>query len=145
MCGVVAQWLMVIVLGATIAYRIKNFEGQTFLDFVMGSPVMLVLGSLLGVLYLPAAMVSIGGFTGSIAKTLNPKRLGRTIVRMEHEYVYSVFMIAAIALAAVLVRVATGWVPVFGEIVFGAALACATPMCGLVLGRLLGRVGHVIE
>jgi hypothetical protein len=145
MSAVVAQWLVLLLGGAMIAFRMKAPADQTFWSYAAQSPVMMVLGSILGVLYLPAAMVSIGGFSGSVAKTLDPRRLGRTIVRMEHEYVYSVFLIAAVALALGIVRMATGFIPVVGPIAFGAGLACATPMWGLILGRLLGRMGHVIE
>ncbi|HEX6791712.1 MAG TPA: hypothetical protein VF247_10415 [Candidatus Krumholzibacteria bacterium] len=145
MAAVVAQWAVLVLGAAWIAYRMKGIEGVSLWGFASGSPVMLVLASLLAVLYLPAAMVSIGGFTGSIARTLDPRHLGRTIVRMEHEYVYTVFVLAAIGVALGVVRLITGVVPVAGPIVFGTALACATPMAGLVLGRLLGRMGHVIE
>jgi hypothetical protein len=88
-------------------------------------------------------MVSIGGFTGPVTKTLDPRRLVRTIVRMEHEYVYSVMLIAAVAVVLGVVRMVVP-VPIVGDLVFAWALACATPMCGLILGRLLGRMGHVI-
>lgn len=145
MAVVVAQWFLLVFVGATIAFKMKAPAGESLWSFANGSPVLLVLGSILGVLYLPAAIVSLGGFRGSVAKTLDPRRLGRTIVRMEHEYVYSVFLIAAVAIALVIVRLATGFIPVVGSIAMGAALACATPMWGLILGRLLGRMGHVIE
>jgi hypothetical protein len=145
MTAVVAQALLLLVGAALIAFRMKGVSGASLWSFATQSPVMLVLGALLGILYLPAAMVSIGGFTGSIARTLDPRHLGRTIVRMEHEYVYTVFIMAGIGVAVGVVRMVAGVIPVAGGIVFGAALACATPMLGLVLGRLLGRMGHVIE
>jgi hypothetical protein len=145
MTAVVAQTALLLGVAALIAFRMKGVTGETPWSFASQSPVMLVLGSLLGILYLPAAMVSIGGFTGSVARTLDPRRLGRTIVRMEHEYVYTVFIMAALGVVLGVVKIVSGWIPLAGEIVFGVALACATPMIGLVLGRLLGRMGHVIE
>lgn len=145
MAAVGAQWLLLLGGGAVLAYRLREAGDESLWSFATGSPVMLVLGSILAVLYMPAAMVSIGGFTGPVTKTLDPRRLARTIVRMEHEYVYSVFLLAAVAIAAGMVRITLGWIPVFGEVAFAAALACAAPMCGLILGRLLGRMGHVIE
>jgi hypothetical protein len=145
MALVAGQWLGVLLGAAKLVQLAPGNGGASTLAFVQKSPVFLVIGSIVGVLYLPAAMVSIGGFTGSVAKTLNPRRLVATIVRMEHEYVYSVALIAVIGGVLALVGFASSFVPVFGAIIFGAALSYATPMAGLILGRLLGRMGHVIE
>jgi hypothetical protein len=124
---------------------VKHGGVESLWTYLTQSPVLLVLGSIIGLLYLPAAMVSIGGFTGPVTKTLDPRRLVRTIVRMEHEYVYSALLIGAVAVVLAIVSMTIGAIPVIGDLVFAWALACATPMCGLILGRLLGRMGHVIE
>lgn len=147
MSTVVSEYLVVMFAVVKVARLLDGGAQQpsSLWQFVMQSPVLLVLGSILGLLYLPVAMVSIGGFTGTVRRTLDPRRLVRTIVRMEHEYVYSVILIALVALLLGVVRWTLGGIPVFGEIIFAAALACAAPMCGLILGRLLGRMGHVIE
>jgi hypothetical protein len=145
MAGVFAQWF---VLGIGIAKLAliagDGTDGSLWQQFTQ-NPVLLVGAILVSVLYFPVAIVSIGGFSGPAAKTLDPRRLVRTIVRMEHEYVYSVLLIAGLAFVLGVVRITLGAIPVAGDIVFGAALACATPMFGLILGRLLGRMGHVIE
>jgi len=145
MSAVVAQWLLIVVGSAKIESLVKHGEMESLWHYVTQSPVILVLGSILGVLFLPVAMVSIGGFSGPVTKTLDPRRLVRTIVRMGHEYVYSVMLIAALAIVLGILRMTIGAIPVVGDLVFAWALACATPMCGLILGRLLGRMGHVIE
>jgi hypothetical protein len=145
MAMVVGQWLLVLYAAAKAAMFAQHSSGVSPWAYAGHSPLFLVIGSIVGVLYLPAAMVSIGGFTGSVGKTLDPRRLVRTIVRMEHEYVYSVALMAVIGGALALIRLTLGVIPVFGNIVFGAALAFATPMLGLILGRLLGRMAHVIE
>ncbi|HET6462862.1 MAG TPA: tetratricopeptide repeat protein [Candidatus Krumholzibacteria bacterium] len=145
MSAVVAQWLLIVVGSAKIESLVKHGEMESLWYYVTQSPVILVVGSILGVLYLPAAMVSLGGFSGPVTKTLDPRRLVRTIVRMEHEYVYSVMLIAAIVIVLGILRMTIGAIPVVGDLVFAWALACAAPMCGLILGRLLGRMGHVIE
>lgn len=145
MSAVVAQWLLIVVGSAKIESLVKHGEMESLWHYVTQSPVILVLGSILGVLFLPVAMVSIGGFSGPATKTLDPRRLVRTIARMEHEYVYSVMLLAALAIVLGILRVTIGAIPVVGDLVFAWALACATPMCGLILGRLLGRMGHVIE
>jgi hypothetical protein len=145
MGAVVAQWLLVVFGAAKLAFVLKHADAESLWKYVTQSPVFLVVGSILGLLYLPAAMVSIGGFTGPVTKTLDPRRLVRTIVRMEHEYVYSVMLIAALVIVLGVVRMTIGVIPVIGDLVLAWALACAAPMCGLILGRLLGRMGHVIE
>ena len=145
MAGVFAQWLVLGIAVAKVTMTAGDgTDGSLWQQFTQ-NPVLLVGAVAVSVLYFPVAMVSIGGFSGPAAKTLDPRRLVRTIVRMEHEYVYSVLLIAGLALVLGLVRITLGAIPVAGDLVLGAALACATPMFGLILGRLLGRMGHVIE
>ena len=145
MSAVVAQWMLIVVGSAKIESAVKHGEMESLWHYVTQSPVILVVGSILGVLYLPAAMVSLGGFSGPVTKTLDPRRLVRMVVRMEHEYVYSMMLIGALVIVLGILRMTIGAIPVVGDLVFAGALACATPMCGLILGRLLGRMGHVIE
>ena len=145
MSAVVAQWMLIVVGSAKIESLVKHGDMESLWHYVTQSPVILVVGSILGILYLPAAMVSIGGFSGPVTKTLDPRRLVRMVVRMEHEYVYSMMLIGALVIVLGITRLTIGAIPVVGDLVFAWALACATPMCGLILGRLLGRMGHVIE
>jgi len=145
MALVVGQWAALLFLAAKVTLLAQGNGGASVATLVLKSPVFLVLGSIVGLLYFPAAMVSIGGFTGPIAKTLDPRRLVRAVARMEHEYVYSVALIAGLAALLLGTRVLPGAIPVFGEMIFSAALAYATPMAGLILGRLLARMAHVIE
>jgi len=142
---VVAQWGVVIAGGTKLAMMVQGRGGESLWVFLSRSPVALVATGIVAAVYLPAAMVSIGGFTGSVAKTLDPRRLVRTIIRMEHEYIYSVGLVAAIGLPVVVLQALVGGIPVAGDIISAAALAYAAPMWGLVLGKLLGRTGHLIE
>jgi len=141
---VVVQWLLFVLGAAKLESLARHTSMDSLWHYLSQSPVILVVGSILGVLYLPAAMVSIGGFNGPVTRTLDPRRLVRTIIRMEHEYVYSVMLLAALGIVLVILRMTVGSIPVAGNIVFAVALAFAAPMCGLILGRLLGRMGHVI-
>ncbi len=143
--SVVALQLGVIVFAA--AWGVMAIEGvkdQSVWSYLAASPIFVVIASVFLALYLPAAFVSIGGFAGPVTKTLDPRRLVKTIVRMEHEYVYTVLIVAAIGIAAAIACGVTSGAPIAGNLVRGAALAYVTPAVGLVLGRLLGRVGHVI-
>ncbi len=143
--AVVALQLGVIVFAAAKGVMlIEGVKDLTLWRYIAGSPIFVVAASIVLALYLPAAFVSIGGFAGPVTKTLNPRRLVTTIVRMEHEYIYTVVIVAAIGILAAVVCGMTSMIPVFGNLARGAVLAYATPAVGLVLGRLLGRVGHVI-
>jgi hypothetical protein len=143
MAAVLAQGAVIAVAVAKIAI-VAGRSDAAVETMLARSPLFGVISSIVGILYLPAAMVSIGAFTGSIAHTLDPRRLVRTIVRMEHEYVYSVALIAVLGLVLGLLGFALQAIPVVGGMAFSAALAYATPMVGLILGRLLGRMAHVI-
>jgi hypothetical protein len=143
--AVVALQLGVVVFAAAKGVMlIEGVKDLTLWRYIAGSPIFVVAASIVLALYLPAAFVSIGGFAGPATKTLDPRRLVRTIIRMEHEYIYTVVIVAAIGIVAAVVCGITAGVPVAGNLVRGAVLAYATPAVGLVLGRLLGRVGHVI-
>jgi hypothetical protein len=144
--GIVAgQWTLVLAGGAKLAMLAQGQGAASMGTFMAKSPVFLVIASITGLLYFPAAMVTIGGFTGPVGKTLDPRRLVRTVARMEHEYVYSVVLVTALVAGVLGARLLFGGIPVAGAAVTGAVLAYATPMAGFILGRLLGRMAHVIE
>jgi hypothetical protein len=142
---VVGQWAAVLLGVAKLAMIAQGQNDASLWTFMAKSPVFLVIASVTGLLYFPAAMVTIGGFTGPVEKTLDPRRLVRTVARMEHEYVYSVVLITALAAIVFAARFFLGGIPVFGALCVCAALAYAVPMGGFILGRLLGRMAHVIE
>jgi hypothetical protein len=143
--GVVALQLgVVIVCAARVVMLIEGTKNVSVWGYIGGSPIFIVAASIVLALYLPAAMVSIGGFTGPVTKTLDPRRLVRTIIRMEQEYVYTVAIAAMLGIATAIVCAIGSAIPVVGNMIIGVALAYATPAAGLVLGRLLGRTGHVI-
>jgi hypothetical protein len=145
MSMVVVQWGIVIAGVSKLAMLAQGRHDESLWAFVSKSPVALVAAGIVAAVYLPAATVSIGGFAGSVAKTLDPRRLVRSIIRMEHEYIYSVGLVAAIGLPVVVLRALVGGIPVAGVIISAAVLAYAAPMWGLVLGKLLGRTGHLVE
>ncbi len=143
--SVVALQLGVVVFAAAkIVMLIEGTKGVSLWRYIVGSPIFVVIASVFLALYLPAAFVSIGGFSGPVTKTLDPRRLVKTIIRMEHEYIYTVLIVAVVGIGAAVVCGITWGVPIAGNLVMGAVLGYATPALGLVLGRLLGRVGHVI-
>jgi hypothetical protein len=80
-----------------------------------------------------------------VAKTLDPRRLFRMVVRMEHEYVYTVALVLLLVAAVAALHALTASVLIVGNVVLGLSLAYAVPLAGLALGRLLGRTGHLIS
>lgn len=144
--SIVALQLGVVLLGAArVVMAIEGVKGESTWSYMTGSPIFIVIASIVCALYLPAAFVSIGGFMGPVTKTLDPRRLVKTMLRMEHEYVYTVVIIAAIGIVSAIVCAITSGIPVLRNLVVGGVLAYVAPAVGLVLGRLLGRVGHVIS
>jgi hypothetical protein len=143
--AVVAQWAVIVGAAGYGAMVAGGHRDESLFAFLAESPVFVVVMWIVGVLYLPAAVVSVGGFTGSAAKTLDPRRLVRMVVRMEHEYVYTMVLLGILAALFALLRTFTGGIAVAENAITGMALAYAVPMAGLLLGRLLGRSGHVIE
>lgn len=142
MALVVAEW-GVLALGIG-AIAMHGVHGTALWTTLTASPVFVVLASIAAVLYLPAAMVSIGGFAGPVTNTLDPRRVVRAIVRMEHEYVYSVVLLVAVVGPVAVMNTVLAGVPVVSNAVAALLVAYAAPMVGLVLGRLLGRTAHLI-
>ena len=143
--AVVAQWAVLLVGAAWLAMLAGGVKDQSVWGYMAASPLFVVAVWIVTALYLPAATVSTGGFVGSIAKTLDPRKLVRMVGRMEHEYVYTVALLGLIVAAVAILRAVTGSLPIVGNVVQGLALAYALPLAGLILGRLLGRTGHLIS
>lgn len=144
MAGVMLQLGVVVFTAARGVMWIEGVKDASVWKYIAESPLFVVAASIVMALYLPAAFVSIGGFAGPVAKTLDPRRLVKTIIRMEHEYVYTVAIVMAIGIVTSFVCAIFSGIPILGKLVLGAALGYVAPAVGLVLGRLLGRVGHVI-
>ncbi len=145
MALVLAQWGVLVVAIAKGLMALEKVHSVSIWGYLAGSPIFVVIASIGAVLYLPAAFVSIGGFSGSILKTLNPKRLVKTIIRMEHEYAYSVALLMALAVPSGIIYLLIAGVPIASNIVGAFLVAYAAPVAGLILGRLLGRTGHLIS
>ncbi len=145
MAAVVLQWGVLI---GGVAWGMRALERNhsvSIWGYLAGSPIFVVVAWVAALLYLPAAMASIGGFSGPVTKTLDPSRLVKSVARMEHEYVYTVLLLAVITGVVALVRALTAGLPVAGEVIFALTLAYAIPLAGLILGRLLGRTAHLIS
>jgi hypothetical protein len=124
---------------------VGGVKDESVWTYLAASPLFVVVAWIVAALYLPAATVSTGGFVGSVAKTLDPRKLVRMVGRMEHEYVYTVALLGVLVGVVAILRALTGGTPIVGNVVSALALGYAVPLAGLILGRLLGRTGHVIS
>ena len=145
MAIVVGQWAVVLAAIAWVAMLAGGVRNESVLHYMADSPPIVVVTWIIAALYLPAAAVSTGGFNGSAAQTIDPRRLVSMVIRMEHEYVYSAGLLCLVAVGVAVSHAFTGNIPVVGNLVAGFALAYALPLQGLILGRLLGRTGHLIS
>jgi hypothetical protein len=145
MTAVVAQWALLLVGLARLAMLVGGVKDESVWTYLAASPLFVVVAWIVAALYLPAATVSTGGFVGSVAKTLDPRKLVRMVGRMEHEYVYTVALLGVLVGVVAILRALTGGTPIVGNVVSALALGYAVPLAGLILGRLLGRTGHVIS
>lgn len=139
------QWgLLLLAVTALMRYG-DGADAKGLVAYFKSSPLLLVLTPVLLIAYLPAAAVSVGGFSRSVAGVIDPRRIVVTIVRLEHEYVYSVLLLFALFVAGVSLCALTSGVPVLRNLVVGIVVAFTVPATGLILGRLLGRNGHVVR
>jgi hypothetical protein len=119
-------------------------SSTSVLGFMRNSPILVVLMYTVGIAYFPAVFVHVSDSAGKMFGLLNPWKIVKSAVRMEHEYLMTVFVLFAVGLAVGVIRLLTGGIPVLGKIFLAAALAYALPIAGLTVGRLLSRMRHVL-
>lgn len=145
MGAMLAEWAVVFA-GATVLMMLSDGEKtESMFAYFASSPLLVVLGSVVLITYVPAAAVSVGGFSRSAAGVLDPRRIIRTIIRLEQEYIYSTLFLFVLYVLGVTAGALSRNVPVVHNIVVGVVVAFVVPVTGLILGRLLGRNGHLVS
>jgi hypothetical protein len=142
--AVVAAECALVVYGVGRAsMAVGGGEGSAF-QYVANSPVLSVTLAVAALAYLPAVMTKTIHSVGFLIPLLNPQSVVRSVVRMDQEYAVSALIV--LFLAAVLggMRLLLDGIPFVGKLVFVLAAAWAIPAAGLVLGRLAGRMRHVL-
>jgi hypothetical protein len=128
--------------------RLSMLVGQentvSVLEYLRNSPILVVLMSVVGIAYLPAVFVRMSNSVGMMIGLLNPWKIVRLAVRMEQEYLMSVFMLFAVGLAVGVLRLLMGGIPILGKAVLAASIAYTLPIAGFIFGRLLARMRHVL-
>jgi len=140
---VVAECALV-VYGLGRLGMLTSGESGSVILFVSGSPVLSVALTVLALVYLPAVLVKIIHSVGIIVHLLNPISVVRSMIRMEQEYAISALIVLLIGGMIGGLNFFVGGVPVLGKAVLALLAAVAIPVVGLVLGRLAGRMRHVL-
>jgi len=106
---------------------------------IQNSPIMIVVISTLTLLYLPAVLVMANGPEPDVKNILNPRRVISAMIKMNHEYIASVGVIAALVAAWGLLAWLLTHIPYAGHIAaVGVGLYVALAG-GMVIGRLQSR------
>jgi uncharacterized RDD family membrane protein YckC len=122
---------------------LEGSEGSAF-HYVANSPVLSVALALAGLVYLPAVLTKTVHSVGIVVHLLSPYSVVRSMSRMGQEYAVSALTVLIIAAVLGGIRLGLGGIPLMGKLVFAAAAACLIPVVGLILGRLAGRMRHVL-
>ncbi len=106
---------------------------------IQNSPIMIVVISTLTLLYVPAVLVMANGPERNVKNILNPRRVISAMIKMNHEYVASVGVIAALVAAWGVLAYVLTLIPYAGHVVaVGVGLYVAVAG-GMVIGRLQSR------
>ena len=141
--AVAAECSLVVYGVGRASMAVGGGEGSAF-GYVANSPVLSVTLAVAALAYLPAVMTKTIHSVGILVHLLNPMSVVRSIVKMDQEYAVSALTVLVIAAALGGIRLILGGIPFLGKLVFAAAAAWAIPVTGLVLGRLAGRMRHLL-
>lgn len=118
-------------------------DGST-LAAVAESPVLSVTLTVAALAYLPAVLARIVHSVGVVVHLLDPVSTIRSMVRMEQEYAVTALIAVGTGFLLGAMWFVLGGVPLLGNLVLAAAAAWCIPAFGLILGRLAGRMAHVL-
>ena len=140
---VAAQCALVVYGVGRASMALGGGEGSAF-GYVAGSPVLSVTLTVAALGYLPAVMTKTIHSVGILVHLLNPHSVVRSMIKMDQEYVVSALTVLVIASVLGIIRLLLGGIPFVGKLVFSVVAAWSIPVAGLVLGRLAGRMRHVL-
>jgi hypothetical protein len=106
---------------------------------IQESPVMIVLMSTITLLYLPAVLVIAGKRHADVRRIASPRHVIEIIIKMEHEYIVSLGIIAALIATWGLLTYVLTLVPYAGHVAAVALGVYVVVAAGLVVGRLQSR------
>jgi hypothetical protein len=106
---------------------------------IQNSPVMIVVISTLTLLYAPAVLVMANGSDRDVRNIANPRRVVSAMLKMDHEYVASVGIIAAFVAAWGILAYVLTLIPYAGRFVTVGLGLYVILTAGMVIGRLQAR------
>jgi hypothetical protein len=143
--GVAVTTECVLVLyGAGRLSMLLGGSGGTAFESVAESPILSVILAVVALAYLPAVFARITHSVGIVVDLLNPWTIGRSINGMGQEYAVSALFVTTIAAVTGGLWFAIGGIPVLGKALLAMVVAYAIPMVAFALGRLAGRMQHVL-
>lgn len=141
--AVLAECILVVYGVGRLSMMPVGEEGSVF-AYVDESPVLSVTLTFVALAYLPAVFVRITHSVGIIVDLLSPWTVIRAIIRMDQEYVVSALLVLVVFFVLFGLNYLLGSVPVLGKAVLAAAAAYAIPVVGFIMGRLAGRMPHLL-
>jgi hypothetical protein len=141
--AVVGECVLVVYCVGRLAVLAAGSELSAF-HYVGESPVLSVTLTVVALAYLPAVFVKTTHSVGMIVNLLNPLSIVRAIARMGQEYVISALAILLLAFIMGGVKFLVGGVPALGKLCLAVAAAVFVPVAGFILGRLTGRMRHIL-
>jgi hypothetical protein len=142
--GAVTGECVLVIYGVGRLSMLLSGETGSAFAYVADSPVLSVTLTLFALAYLPAVFVRITHSVGFVVDLANPWTVIRAMIRMEQEYVISALLVLVLALTLIGLDYVVGGVPVVGNAVLAAVSAFVIPAAGFVLGRLAGRMQHLL-
>jgi len=106
---------------------------------IQNSPIMIVTISTLTLLYVPAVLVMANGPDPDVKDILNPRRVVSAMLKMNHEYVASVGIIATLVAGWGVLAYVLTLIPYAGHVIAVGVGLCDAIAGGMVSGRLQSR------
>jgi len=106
---------------------------------IQHSPIMIVVVSTLTLLYVPAVLVMANGPDTDVKNIANPRRVVSVMLRMDHEYVASVGIIAVLVAAWGVLAYGLTLIPFAGRVIAVGLGLYVVVAGGMVVGRLQSR------
>ena len=119
-------------------------ETRSAAEYISGSPILVVTIPVIVIALLPAIGLLIAHRRNPFIALL-PWKVVRCAIRVESEYAVTLLSLLVTAFLVGLVGFVVGGIPVAGNIIHAAILSYAVCMSGFVMGRLLGRNGHLLD
>jgi hypothetical protein len=139
-----AELYLPFLLVATIMATTGGVQSDAW-TVMQKSPLMIVIMATLTLLYVPAVLVIAGGSEVDIKRIANPRQVIFAILKMEHEYVASIGIVAVLVAIWGILSYVFSFIPFVGHVVAVALGMYVLVTAGLVVGRLQSRFSEQLN